>query len=440
MDIMAFLICLNNCIDKTTLRRLSCIVDAMLSMTGRVTMLGVSRWTEKGGSYRTIQRFFNTTITWYKINWFLIRKALTGMKEILLIADETVVTKSGKHTFGVDRFFSSILNKPVSSISFFSLSLLDVQNGTSYSIMTEQIEKEKKKTENKGKKKKSKKKKNSDKKASKGRKKGSKNKDKKNVELSSYLLWAQGLIRKVLNLIGAEIELTIFVFDGAFGNNESLQMVKQCGLELISKLRHDSALWFPYTGNYAGRGPYKKYGDKLDYANIPEIHLVSIETKGNIETCIYNIQLWHKNFPELLNIVVIKKNNLMTNKVAHVVLFSSDLELHWEKIITYYRLRFQIEFNFRDAKQHWGLEDFMNINQKPVYNGANLSMFMVNFSQILLQNQSAGLLSMNDLKTWFRGHKYMRTIIKLLPKNTDQTIIQELQNELSGIGRINLVN
>ena len=27
-------------------------------MTGRVTMLGLSRWAEKGGSYRTVQRFF----------------------------------------------------------------------------------------------------------------------------------------------------------------------------------------------------------------------------------------------------------------------------------------------------------------------------------------------------------------------------------------------
>jgi len=30
----------------------------MLSMTGRVTMLGVSRWAGPGGSYRTVQRFF----------------------------------------------------------------------------------------------------------------------------------------------------------------------------------------------------------------------------------------------------------------------------------------------------------------------------------------------------------------------------------------------
>jgi hypothetical protein len=30
------------------------ICEAMLAMTGRVTMLGIARWTEKGGSYRTL--------------------------------------------------------------------------------------------------------------------------------------------------------------------------------------------------------------------------------------------------------------------------------------------------------------------------------------------------------------------------------------------------
>ena len=51
-------------LDATTLRRLVVIVFAILAMTGRVTMLGISRWTEKGGSYRTVQRFFDSKIDW----------------------------------------------------------------------------------------------------------------------------------------------------------------------------------------------------------------------------------------------------------------------------------------------------------------------------------------------------------------------------------------
>ena len=59
----------------------------------------------------------------------------------------------------------------------------------------------------------------------------------------------------------------------------------------------------------------------------------------------------------------ILKTHLRTEKKSHVLLFSSDLALDAETLIDSYALRFQIEFNFRDAKQYWGLEDFMNINE-----------------------------------------------------------------------------
>jgi hypothetical protein len=48
------------------------------------------------------------------------------------------------------------------------------------------------------------------------------------------------------------------------------------------------------------------------------------------------------------------------------ILFSSDLDLVWDKMVEYYQLRFLLSFNFRDAKQFWGLEDFMNIKQTQV--------------------------------------------------------------------------
>ena len=97
------------------------------------------------------------------------------------------------------------------------------------------------------------------------------------------------------------------------------------------------------------------------------------------------MHVWHKRFADLLNIVVIVKTNLTTQAIAHVVLFSSDLELPSAQLIDYYRLRFQIEFNFRDAKQYWGLEDFMTVKQTPVYNSANLAMFMVNVAHALIR-------------------------------------------------------
>jgi DDE superfamily endonuclease len=64
LDIVALLRCLQGEVTMTTIRQFSIITLAMLAMTGRVTMLGISRWTAKGGSYRTVQRFFSTLIPW----------------------------------------------------------------------------------------------------------------------------------------------------------------------------------------------------------------------------------------------------------------------------------------------------------------------------------------------------------------------------------------
>jgi len=60
MDIVALFHCLRPSLSSTTWRQLSGIALALLVMTGRMTMLGLSRWAGKGGSYRTVQRFFST--------------------------------------------------------------------------------------------------------------------------------------------------------------------------------------------------------------------------------------------------------------------------------------------------------------------------------------------------------------------------------------------
>jgi hypothetical protein len=70
-------------------------------------MKGLSRWTDQGGSDRTVQRFFNTSLSWCKLQWVLIRHHLLEPDEgIVMGGDEVVVTKSGKQTHGLDRFFS----------------------------------------------------------------------------------------------------------------------------------------------------------------------------------------------------------------------------------------------------------------------------------------------------------------------------------------------
>lgn len=122
-----------------------------------------------------------------------------------------------------------------------------------------------------------------------------------------------------------------------------------------------------------------------------------------------------------------------------MVLFSSDLALSYIQLIDYYRLRFQIEFNFRDAKQYWGLEDFISVNERPVYNSANLSMFMVNVSHILrrLMRTQWLELSVTDLKAWFRSKKYVVETLKLLPDMPEAIFIEQAIAQIAELGRVN---
>ena len=441
MDIVALLQCLQPAVTKTTRRQCSRIVLAMLVMTGRVTMLGLSRWAGPGGSYRTVQRFFSTVIPWATLFWVFFRQHVYCPADVyLLVGDEVVATKAGKQTHGLDRFFSSLYGKPVPGLAFFALSLVSTQQRRSFPIRVEQVVRNDAEKAASKAKAAAKKAKVPCARRRPGRPKGSKNTPKADGPFTPELLRITGWLDALLHLIAGVVPLTYLVLDGHFGNHNALQMARQHNLHLISKLRYDAALYFPYTGPYAGRGPHRKYGDKVDYDDLPMPYLKETTVEGHMKTCVYQMQLLHKEFTHPLNVVIIAKTNLRTQARAHVVLFSSDLDLAYAPLMDYYGLRFQIEFNFRDAKQYWGLEDFMNITPTGVTNAANLSLFMVNVAYRLRADVHARDpdYSILDLKADCRGYKYVEETIKMLPEKPEPILFAKIRNQVAGLGRIHV--
>src|SRR5262245_20376206 len=222
MDIVALCQCLRPYITVTTVRPLSRIIRALLVITGRVTMLGLSRWPGHGGSYRTLQRFFATVLPWGTLLWVFFRHHLYRSADVYLLAgDEVVVTKAGKTTHGLDRFFSSLYGKPVPGLAFFALSLLSVQARRSFPIRVEQVvrsEAEKAASQVKA--------------AAKkyaaahpqrrpGRPKGSLNKPKTLITLTPELVRIKAMLDALLNLIAKVCPLTYLVLDGHFGNHNA---------------------------------------------------------------------------------------------------------------------------------------------------------------------------------------------------------------------------
>src|SRR3989442_6690096 len=231
VDIVALFHCLQPHVTATTLRQCSRIALAMLVMTGRVTMLGISRWAGKGGSYRTVQRFFATVIPWATLFWVFFRHHVYRPGEgYLLVGDEVVATKAGKHSHGLDRFFASLYGKPVPGLAFFTLSLVSTQARRAFPLRVEQVVRsdvEKAATKAKAD---AQKQKSSIARRCPGRPKESKNKNKGELTLTPELARIKSMIEALLHLIAACIPLTYLVLDGHFGNHNALHTARQCHL------------------------------------------------------------------------------------------------------------------------------------------------------------------------------------------------------------------
>ena len=244
-------------------------------------------------------------------------------------------------------------------------------------------------------------------------------------------------MQAVQQVLGTTLTVTYVVLDGAFGNNYALQMVRRGGYALISKLAVNSALYFRYAGTYSGRGPHKKYGERVKYAALPGAYRQQTTTAKGICTEIYQFTALHQLFAQPLNVVVIVKTNTETGARAHAILFSSDLNQTYDQIIDYYTLRFQIEFNFRDAKQYWGLEDFMNVKELPVTNAVNLAFCMVNLAQVLRQRWRPQQpdFSVLDLKAHFRGAQIRDRNIEIAPARAGANCFSANRRQDRPIGR-----
>jgi len=234
--------------------------------SGGVTMKNISRWTGAGASYRTIQRFMESKIDWLELNIILIKLVyvpvlVSDFNRYILAFDEVVEDKAGKKTHGVNWFYSSIVGKVIRSVSNHVVSLVDTERGHSFPLKHEQTIKPVKKKKSITKQK-LKKEKDTAKKRKAGRPKGSKNKQ--NIKTESLLYSSfEKLLKEIISILAAIGGLTIryVVADGAYENKTCCLIVRENGLELVSKLNRNTGLYLPYGGKYSGKGRPNKYGD-----------------------------------------------------------------------------------------------------------------------------------------------------------------------------------
>jgi putative transposase len=154
-------------------------------------------------------------------------------------------------------------------------------------------------------------------------------------------------------------------------------------------------------------------------------YLTSRQDKDtNIETKIYQFQAFTPKISGIkLNIVVLVHTHQISHKVSRTILFSNDLTLDARTLIHYYSLRFQIEFDFRDAKQFFGLSDFKNYKQTQVSNAVNIAFTMTFMAKLILEKYKTKLhcptMGIIDLKTTLRAEKYAKILLNKAENEPD---------------------
>src|SRR3972149_1316851 len=215
IEIVPLLICLDSILSSTSLRQLRHVVFAMLCIPNRATMLGLARWTERGGSYRTLQRFYQRPIHWALLHWTFIKTHLLTSDGLYLLAGGGgVVSKAGKETPGVGRFYSGLAQRVIPSLSFLTISLIDVSERRSYPLQVEQLlpKSSPEATRSEVPKRK------------RGRPPGSKNHAKAAPLLTPELTALQRLLKAIRVLI----KVKHIVLDGKFGSYPAAWAVRQC--------------------------------------------------------------------------------------------------------------------------------------------------------------------------------------------------------------------
>ncbi len=437
LPITEFTKCLQGTMTSANLRIFLALLQSFLCIRYETTTRGLSRYCKY--SLRQIFRFLAAQHKWLEMRILLFKTFIYDKNAHYIVAvDEVVEGKSGAASYGIDRFYSSCQQKTIKGVCFFALSLINISTKSSYLLNILQVvysaSDKQRIADKKEKTKQGKERTKLGENLPKGRpKKGIINEKslvKPEIEnlTTSFcvfkVLFINSLILLKNTILG--IKITHLVADCAYGSLYYLQIALANDCFLISKLKSVAALYEPVQAEIGKRGRPKLYGKKIDLQNIDKKYLKKMEQKNGNTHKYYQFEALNKSLIGVkLNVVVLiiinEKGKISTN-----VWFSNDLIINYETLLEYYSLRFQIEFHFRDAKQHFGLADFKNYKEQNLTNFVNLSFTMCMVSKIILDryrvetknpNGSARRASILDLKIIYNAQFNAKNIIKYLGIN-----------------------
>ena len=361
-------------INKPQRKFLLALFATMLAVRGRVYFRNLARYSTY--SARTHHRQFQQPFDFPAFNQRAIAQVTSAASTLLLAQDATFIRKSGKRTYGLDRFWNGCAHRNERGLELSAIAILDVARRTAYPLAVQQTPprpvslKEPSSASSATPEMKS---------------------EPEETRMDFYL---QHLSQTVAYL---PPQVRYAVFDGAFAKHKFVAGCRELDLHLVSLLRVDANLRYLYTGAQKGRGRPKAYDGKVNFTDLSRLDCAGeVAPRITLYTGVVNSVSLKRNIR-----ICVVVNRTKPSKPRYVVLFSTDCELAAQTIYDYYTLRFQIEFLFRDAKQFTGLQDCQARDHKALHFHFNMALASVGVTKIeALTEQSTPQPQLFSLASW----------------------------------------
>jgi hypothetical protein len=261
----------------------------------------------------------------------LIRKYCS--EELIIAFDTSFIHKSGKQTEGLGYYWSGQEQKSKKGLEFGCLGVVDIKNKTAFHLNGVQTP-------------------------------SKKDRERSNKTLIGHYL--EFILSQFVFIASLSKYLAV---DGYFMKKEFILPLVKRGLHIITKMRSDANLKYLYKGKQReGKGRKRKHAEKVNLKHVDRRKWTTVYE--NKKAYCLTAELFCVALKMNVRIVYLYHKE----KSTYEVFLSTDINLTPEKIETYYRMRYQIEFLFRDGKQHSGFEDCQARDSKKLNFHFNLSL------------------------------------------------------------------
>jgi hypothetical protein len=315
------------------------LLGLMLMLPGHATFRNMSRYSPY--HERTFARWYGRNFDWVSLNQAAITEVVPPKHEQALVMDASFVPKSGKHTYGLDRFWNGSHSRAEKGLELSTLAWLDITDNCAYCLSVEQTP--------------------------------------PSAETSDLEATRMDVSLDQLSRVVKAHDLRFLryvVTDGAYSKQKFVAGVRGLELHQIGKLRADANLRYLYQGpKRPGPGRQKTYDGKVNWSALSRFERLDTEDEHIV---LYHQVLNHVQLKCNLQVVVV----VHTQRNRYAVLFSTDVDLEPQRLYRYYKARFQIEFLFRDAKQCTGLSDCQARSKAKLDFHFNASLSAVTFAKL----------------------------------------------------------